>query len=62
MEALQSALRAQALPYMVPKFPTHAGRAMLPKYASAAGIARRGIQPPTVFETVMLKVQKAVNA
>ena len=61
LEALGPALRAVSLPQVIPKFPTQAGRKLLPKYAAAAFIARRGGSSPTVFEEVVLRLQRAAN-
>ena len=43
LQSLQAALRDRALPFVIPKFPTQAGRKMLPKYAANATVARRGV-------------------
>lgn len=62
LEALGPALSAVALPFVIPKFPTKAGRVPLDKYAAPVGVARRGAALPTCFEVVMLRVQTVANA
>jgi hypothetical protein len=61
LEALQTGFREVALPFVIPKFPSAAGRKPAPQYAAASTTARRGATPPSVFEMVMLRCQRSAN-
>ena len=62
LEALLKSLGDLSLPRVLPKFPTKAGRELLPKYTAASSTARRDSSPPSCFQVVMRKVQQALNA